>query len=456
AEGSVWEAVQLATYYKLDNLVAIIDVNRLGQRGETMLGHKVGDYQKRLKAFGWETIVVDGHNLEKILAAYAKALKVKGKPVAIIAKTLKGKGVKMAENKEGWHGKTLSKEEAIKAIKDLGVVDTNWQGKTSKPKNLVVKTEKSIPAAPVIYKLGDKKAVRQAYGEALVSTLSKYPNMVVLDAEVSNSTGSETFKNIYPKRFFEMFIAEQNMVGVGLGLSRAGKIPFVSTFGAFFTRAFDQIRMSAYSLANIKFCGSHVGVSIGPDGVSQMGLEDIALFRSVFGSVVLYPSDAVATQKLVEEMARFKGLCYLRSTREAVPVIYQPNEEFKIGGSKVLKSSNNDVATIVAAGITVFEALRAYEELKKQGIVVRVIDLYSIKPLDEKTLQESARVTDKIVVVEDHYSEGGIGEAVRSALGTEAGKVVSLAVRKRPHSGKSAELMLYEEISAEAIIKEIL
>ncbi|HPV70932.1 MAG TPA: transketolase, partial [Candidatus Magasanikbacteria bacterium] len=456
AEGSVWEAVEIAAYYKLNNLIAVLDINRLGQRGETMLGHKVVEYQKRLKAFGWETIVIDGHNLSQVLKAYNKALKVKGRPVAIVAKTLKGKGVKMVENKEGWHGKSLSPEMAEKAIKDLGILDLAWCGEIAKPKKAVLKIEKTKSTSLIDYKIGENKSVREAYGETLAILAQKYPSLVVLDAEVSNSTGAEKFKQLYPKRFFEMFIAEQNMISTALGMSRAGKIPFVSTFAAFFSRGFDQIRMAAYSLGNVKFCGSHAGVSIGPDGVSQMGLEDIALFRSVFGSVVLYPCDAVATQKLVEEMARFSGLVYLRSTREALPVIYQAEEEFKIGGSKILKSSEQDVITIVAAGITVFEALKAYEELKKRGVDVRVIDLYSIKPIDGAALRQAAQETGKIVVVEDHYAEGGIAEAVRSSLGQEAGKVVSLAVKKRPHSGTSEELLTYEEISAEAIIKKII
>lgn len=455
AEGSVWEAIEIAAYYKLDNLVAVVDVNRLGQRGETMIGHKLSEFQKRFKAFGWETIILDGHDLKKIIAAYKKAMKVKGRPVAIIAKTFKGRGVKMVENKEGWHGKPLAEEEAEKALKALGVIDVNWQGEISSPKKIMGIKKTVVPAVPVIYKTGEKVAVREAYGNALAS-IGANPKVVVLDAEVSNSTFSEKFKKVYPKRFFEMFIAEQNMVGTALGFSRVGKIPFASTFGAFFTRAFDQIRMSAYSLGNIKFCGSHVGVSIGPDGVSQMGLEDIALFRSVFSSVVLYPADAVSTQKLVEEMVRHDGICYLRSTREATPVIYGSEEKFFIGGSKILKRSDKDIATIVAAGITVFEALKAYEELSKRGIAVRVIDLYSIKPLDQKVLEEAARETDKILVVEDHYAEGGMAEAIRSALGKEAGKVISLAVRKMPHSGKSNELLAFEEISAEAIVKQII
>jgi len=279
--------------------------------------------------------------------------------------------------------------------------------------------------------------------------------MVVLDGEVSNSTYAELFKKAYPDRFFEMFIAEQNMVGTALGLSLRGKIPFVSTFAAFLTRAADQVRMSQYSNGNIKFCGSHAGVSIGEDGSSQMGLEDIALFRAILGSVVFYPSDAVSTEKLVEEMAKHKGICYLRTTRMETPILYRNDEAFWIGGSKILKSSNKDVATVVAAGITLHESLKAYEELKREGILVRVIDLYSVKPVDVATLRQSAEDTGFIITVEDHYAEGGIADAVRTALSKHPVPVHSLAVRAMPKSGKPAELMDYEGISWKAIVEAV-
>lgn len=459
SEGSVWEALQIASHYQLDNLVAILDVNRLGQRGETMYGHNLSVYQKRLKSFGWEIIVVDGHNLNKILASFSRALKIKGRPVAIIAKTIKGKGVKMVENKNGWHGKTLSSEEAQKAIKDLGLIDKKLKGEIIKPKEdfkKVILSKEKKEISPILYKLGEKKATREAYGEALLKIFSQHPEMVVLDAEVSNSTYAEIFKQVHPQRFFEMFIAEQNMVGTAVGLSRAGYLPFVSTFAAFFSRAFDQIRMARYSESNIKFCGSHAGVSIGEDGPSQMGLEDIALFRSILDLVVLYPADAVATEKLVKVMAGQKGLAYLRTTRSATEIIYSEKEEFIIGGSKVLRTTGaSDAVTLIGAGITVFECLKAQEILQKEGINARVIDLYSIKPLDIKTLTKAAQETKALIVVEDHYEAGGIAEAVRTALGYLAGKVISLAVRKMPKSGKPAELMDYEEISAEAIIKRV-
>jgi len=298
-------------------------------------------------------------------------------------------------------------------------------------------------------------ATRHAYGSALVRIFPQFPEIVVLDAEVSNSTFSELFRETHKERFFEMYIAEQNMVGAALGLSIRGRIPFVSTFAAFLTRAWDQIRMSQYSNANIKFSGSHAGVSIGEDGSSQMGLEDIGLFRTLLNSVVLYPSDAVSTEKLMEEMAKHAGIAYIRTTRKDTPVIYRNDEAFRIGGSKILKSSKADKATVVAAGITLHETLRAYEELKREGILVRVIDLYSIKPIDVATLTEAARETGEIVTVEDHFAEGGLGEAVMSALSAEGVPVYSLAVRKMPRSGKPAELLEYEGISAAAIVAKV-
>lgn len=452
SEGSVWEAIQLAAYYKLDSLIGIIDVNGLGQRGEPMLDHKVLEYEKRVKAFGWQTIVIDGHSLPKISAAYKKAVKVKGKPVMIIAKTIKGKGVKFLENKDGWHGKALKPDELEKALKGLGEIDTSIRGtillpKTAKPATLVAGKAEPMP-------LDKPMATRKAYGYALNRIAGKYP-IVALDAEVSNSTCSDIFQKANPKRFFEMFIAEQNMVGAAVGLARQGKVPFVSTFAAFLTRAFDQIRMAAYSDANIKIVGSHAGVSIGQDGVSQMGLEDIAMFRAVLNCVVLYPSDALSCNKLVEEAAKHKGMVYIRTTRGETPIIYQPNEQFPIGGSKTLRSSANDQVTIVTAGITVHEALKAYDELKKQGINIRVIDLYSIKPIDVNTLQKAAKETKAIITVEDHYPQGGLGEAVLSALRHAKAHVVKLAVTKMPKSGKPNELLDYEGISAKGIVSSV-
>lgn len=454
-EGSQWEAIQLAVHYKLDNLTGILDVNRLGQRGETMYGHDLAAYQKRISSFGWETIVIDGHSLSESLSAYEKALSIKGRPVMIIAKTIKGKGVSFLEDRDTWHGKALKKEELTKALQELGTIDTSIRGQITRPEELRPETQMPRKAEEVFYQ-GDKPvATRRAYGNALTRLFHQFPDMVVLDAEVSNSTFSEIFKEKYPERFFEMFIAEQNMVGVAQGLSCRGKIPFISTFAAFFTRAYDQIRMSQYSNANIKFVGSHAGVSIGEDGPSQMGLEDIAMFRAILDSVVLYPSDAVSTERLVEEAAGHKGIVYLRTTRKDTPIIYGNEERFYIGGSKILRRSDRDIITVITAGITLHEALAAYDELKKEGVFIRIIDLYCIKPLDEKTLSEAARSTKAIITVEDHFAEGGLGEAVKSALSAFSIPIHSLAVRKMPKSGKPEELLDYEGISKKAIIQKV-
>lgn len=460
SEGSQWEAMQIAAYYKLDNLIGILDVNRLGQRGETMYGHDTRAYQKRVAAFGWHTITINGHLIPQIIAAYKKAASMKTGPVMIIAKTIKGRGVSFLENKEGWHGKALSQEELGRALAELGKIEKLIRGKISKPakaqiKNPKLKIKNESSKLNIDYPADKPVATRKAYGNALVRIFPRYPNIVVLDAEVSNSTYAEKFKEKYPERFFEMYIAEQNMVGTALGFSGRGKIPFVSTFAAFFTRALDQIRMSQYSDANIKFVGSHAGVSIGEDGSSQMGLEDIAMFRAVLHSVVLYPSDAISTERLVEEAARHRGIVYIRTTRQDTPIIYSDSEGFSIGGSKTLKSSRKDTATVIAAGITLHEALKAHEELKKDDIFIRVIDLYSIKPLDRENLKKAARDTKCIIVVEDHFAEGGMVEAVRSALADENVTIYSLAVRNIPKSGKPNELLDYEEISKDAIIKKI-
>ncbi len=455
AEGSLWEAMEIGAYYKLNHLIGIIDVNRLGQRGETMYGHDLTAYRDRIASFGWETILIDGHDLEPILSAYKQALDAKEKPVMIIARTIKGKGVSFIEDKNGWHGKTLSKEQLEQALKELGEVDKTIVGEIAKPEDLKPARSIARKIEEPFYPTDTPIATRKAYGQALKRIFPRYPNMVVLDAEVSNSTYAEIFKKDYPDRFFEMYIAEQNMVGTALGLSTRGEIPFLSTFAAFFTRAFDQIRMSQYSNANIKFCGSHAGVSIGEDGPSQMGLEDIALFRSILGSVVLYPSDAVSTERLVEEAALHYGLVYIRTTRMATPILYSNSDRFPIGGSKVLKKSPQDKVTIVAAGITLFEALQAYEELKKEDLFLRIIDLYSIKPLDSATLKEAAQETRCIITVEDHHAEGGLGEAVRSAFDGEEIVIHSLAVRSMPKSGTPAELLAYEQIFKEAIIKKV-
>jgi transketolase len=459
SEGSQWEAMQIASHYGLNNLIGIIDVNRLGQRGETMYGHKVHEYEKRVSSFGWESILIDGHSFTEILSAYESALRISDRPVMIIAKTLKGKGISFLEDRNGWHGKAVTQEELDRALQELGPVDMSITGTIPKPENRQPSRRTVSASGSLQYQTDTPVATRKAYGNALVRIFSAFPDIVVLDAEVGNSTYAEIFGKTHPDRFFEMFIAEQNMVGAALGLSRRGRIPFVSTFGAFFTRAFDQIRMSQYSESNIKCVGSHAGVSIGEDGSSQMALEDIAMFRSVLNSIVLYPSDAVSAEKLVEGAAKHRGLVYIRTTRQATPLLYSSDEEFPIGGSKTLRSSDRDAVTVIGAGITVHEALKAYEELKKEGIFIRVIDMYSIKPVDSPNLSRAAAETRAFITVEDHFAEGGIGESVRSAFISLPVPVHSLAVRKMPHSGTPQELLEYEEISMNAIIqktKEIL
>jgi transketolase len=454
AEGSQWEALELAAHYGLNNLTGILDVNRLGQRGETMYGYNLKIYQQRLAAFGWKTIVINGHDLAAVLTAYRQALRAPV-PTMIIAKTIKGKGVSFIEGKNGWHGKVLDEEEFKKAAAELGPVDKSMRGEIARPEDKRPPVLNPADAASIKYPKDKPVATRLAFGNALKRLYPAYPLIVSLDGEVSNSTFAEIFGQARPSRFFEMYIAEQNMAGMALGLARRGKIPFASTFAAFWTRAFDQIRMSQYSDANIKFVGSHAGVSIGEDGPSQMGLEDIAMFRSLLNSVVLHPCDAVSTEKLVEELIRRNGLGYLRTLRQNTPIIYDPGETFEIGGCKVLRQSANDQATLIGAGATVHEALAAYDELQKRNLAVRVIDLYSIKPLDEKTLLKAARETPALITVEDHYTAGGIGEAVLSAIAETRTPVHILAVRHKPKSGKGPQLRDYEGISAAAIVKEV-
>ncbi len=454
SEGSQWEAVQIAAHYQLDNLVGILDVNRLGQRGETMYGHDLQAYRLRLEAFGWETFQIEGHSIPEIASAYSNAWQVRNKPVAIIAKTTKGKGVSIIEDKNGWHGKALKGQDYQSALDELGSVDTSLRGQTSLPEDLQpakcqIKSNWPQPD------FDQEISTREAYGKALCKLFDYRPELVCLDGEVSNSTFAEKVRESFPERFFEMYVAEQNMMGTALGLSLRGKVPFVSTFAAFMTRAFDQIRMSQYSKGNIKYVGSHAGVSIGADGSSQMGLEDLAMFRSLHDSVVLYPCDGPSTAKLVEEAADHKGLVYLRTTRNKTPIIYSQEDSFPIGGSKVLQKSQTDMYTVCAAGITVHEALQAYHKLAEQGILVRVIDLYSVKPLDSQTLKKAGKETKGLIVVEDHYPQGGLGEAVASSLSTTSIPVHCLAVTKLSKSGKPEELLDYEEISHRAIIDKI-
>jgi len=452
SEGSQWEAIQIAWHYKLDNLIGIIDVNGLGQRGETLYGKNIYEYEKRISSFGWKTILINGHDINEIKKAYTEALIPEKKPVMIIADTIKGKGISIFEGKQNWHGRPLSKEEAEKAKTELGEIDRNLKAEISFPEN--IKPASTKINVKKIELTNDPISTRKAYGIGLVNTFSKFPSMVVLDAEVSNSTFSSIFKDKIPSRFFEMYIAEQNMAGVALGLSLRNKIPFMSSFAAFLTRAFDQIRMSRHSDSNIKIVGSHAGVSIGEDGVSQMGLEDIALFRAVPDSVILYPSDGISAVKLVEKAAEYHGNVYIRTTRMETPVIYAQSEEFEIGGSKVLKRNKKDEVTVIAAGITLHEALKAYELLRKENIFIRVIDLYSIKPLDKKAIKEAAIETNALITVEDHYPEGGLGEAVITSLELPC-KFKILAVKKIPVSGSPSELLKYEGISQENIVNEV-
>src|SRR5216684_3139582 len=406
AEGSQWEAFDHASYYKLDNLVAILDVNRLGQRGETMHGWNTTLYAERAVAFGWNAIVIDGHNYEEINEAFANAAQPNGKPTVIIAKTIKGKGVSFLENVNGWHGKALNKEQEERALKELSYV----RSKTfpvQKPENLQPAPEAAKKTLE-LPKYDGKEAVatRKAYGDALKALGAANPDVVGLDGEVSNSTFAEEFAKAHPDRYFEMYIAEEQLVATAVAMSVRHKIPFASTFAAFFTRAFDFIRMAAISRANIRLCGSHAGVSIGEDGPSQMALEDLAMMRAVGDSTVLYPCDANQTAQLVALMADLNGISYMRTTREKTPVIYGLYEEFKIGGSRVIHQSPNDQVTVVAAGITLHEALKAYDQLKSQRVTIRVIDAYSVKPIDANTLYAAAQQAgNKIVVVEDHWPE---------------------------------------------------
>jgi len=456
AEGSVWEAIQLGAYYKLDNLVAIVDVNRLGQSQETMYGHDAEAYSKRIAAFGWDVMTIGGHSLPEIEKAYEWAFSTNGRPKAIIAKTLKGKGVSFLEDKAGWHGKTLSTADLEKALKELGPVDSSLKGEIRKPEDVRPQPQVSVQAPAPSYKKGDQVATRKAFGNALARLVGQYPQLISIDAETKNSTFAEILMSKKKENYFEMFIAEQNMIGVGVGLARRGKIPFASSFAAFLTRAFDQIRMAAVSESNLKCVGSHVGVSIGEDGPSQMGLEDISMFRSIFGSTVLYPSDAVMTEALVEEMIKTPGIAYLRTSRPATPVLYDVGEKFPIGGSKTVRSSAKDRLTLVAAGVTLYESLQACDQLEKDGIAVRVIDAYSVKPIDRTALLKAAQETKALVVVEDHWAEGGLGDAVLDALAEGPSvPVFKMCVRAMPGSGKPHEMIEWAGISASAIVKKV-
>ena len=457
AEGSVWEAASLAGTYKLNNLVALIDVNRLGQSQETAFGHHTEVYEKRFQAFGWRTEVIDGHDMEEILEVLAAA-GLGHQPLAIIAKTQKGHGIAIASDKDAWHGKALSKDEAQVAIAELQPKAQSGLGVEIAKPTQVTPPVTTAPASypPINYKLGDKIATREAYGAALVRIGEADQRVVAMDGDTKNSTYAEKFYKKFPERFTECFIAEQNLVGVAIGFGCMGKVPFASTFAAFFSRAHDQIRMGAISHANIKLVGSHVGVSIGEDGGSQMALEDLAMMRALPGSVVLYPSDAVCAEKCLAEMAKSKGIGYLRTSRPKTPVIYNNDEPFPIGGAKILKQAASDKVTVVSGGVTLFEALKAVEILAKDGITITIIDAYSIKPLAKDLIRDAAQKTRNIVLtVEDHYPEGGLGDAVAGELSADGIKVHKLAVFELPRSGKPEELMAKYGLDAAAIAKKV-
>ncbi|WP_306187856.1 MULTISPECIES: transketolase [unclassified Streptomyces] len=451
AEGSIWEAAETAGYEHLDNLILIVDVNRLGQRGPTRHGHDLDAYARRFRAFDWHTVEIDGHDVDAVDRAYGEAISTKGQPTAIIARTLKGKGVKESEDREGLHGKPL--KHADEAIEELGGV-----------RDIRVRVHEP-PSARALHAVGDgslelprwdrgeEVATRDAYGQALAALGTARGDVVALDGEVGDSTRSEFFHKEHPDRYFECYIAEQQMIATAVGFARRGWVPYASTFAAFLTRAHDFVRMASISGSGVNLNGSHAGVSIGQDGPSQMGLEDLAMMRAVHGSTVLYPSDANQAAKLVAEMAGLDGIRYLRTSRGESPVIYGPDEEFPVGGSKVLRSSDADRLTIVAAGVTLHEALAAAEALDGEGIAVRVIDLYSVKPADRATLRQAAQDTGCLLTVEDHREEGGLGDAVLEAFldGRPVPRLVRLAVRTMPGSASPAEQLHAAGIDAESI-----
>jgi transketolase len=451
AEGSMWEAFDKASHYELNNLTAIVDVNRLGQRGPTELGWDIDTYVRRVEGFGCEAIPIDGHDLGEIDKALSHAAEA-DRPTVILARTRKGRGFDEVEDREGWHGRPLPAEMAERAIIELGG-DRDITVTGQLPADISPRVRPSEDVILPRYELGAKVATRKAFGEALAAVGAR-GNVVALDGEVGNSTHTEDFEQAHPERFFEIYIAEQQLLAAAVGLSVRGYVPFAATFAAFFTRAFDFIRMSAISQANIRLCGSHAGVEIGADGPSQMGLEDLAMMRAVHGSTVLYPSDATSAAFLVREMADRDGISYMRTTRGAYPVLYGPDETFPVGGSKVVRSGPKDQVTLIGAGVTLHNCLAAADELASEGIGARVLDLYSVKPVDTDALIEAANATgDRLVVVEDHYPEGGIGGAVLEAL-NEAGHpvpVAHLAVQGLPGSGTPAELMDAAGISADQV-----
>ncbi len=460
AEGQVWEAAEFAGHYALDNLIAIGDVNALGQSERTMYRHDTGVYQRKFESEGWATAVVDGHDIAAVVAALDQARATPGKPFAVIARTEKGHGVSFLNDKDGWHGKALTPEQLGKALAELGTIPPiiKDDGRSYARKTLPVPPDFPAPPPPN-YTLGELAASREAYGTGLRNLATVNPKVYSLDGDVKNSTFSETLQKAYPDHLIQGYIAEQNLVSMAVGMAAQGLVPFVDTFACFLSRGFDQVRMAAISRANINLCGSHCGVSIGEDGPSQMALEDLAAFRAIPGAAVFYPSDAVCAERLTEEAARRPGICYIRTSRPKTPVLYTAEEKFPVPGLKVLRKSASDSVTVIGAGITLFEALKAYDQLAARKIAIRVIDLYCIKPVDAAALAENVRATGgRVVTVEDHYYEGGLGETVLTAL-AEAGVALSavkrLAVDRVPHSGKPEELIDIFGISAKHIVEAV-
>ena len=459
AEGSVWEAAQVGELYGLDNLCAITDVNALGQSGATQWRHDMAALHRKWTAFGWHTVVIDGHGIAEILAALDDAKRTSGQPTMILAKTIKGKGVSFMEGEAGWHGKPIKPGDELDQA--LGELELQLGENRTLPSITVPSSvQKDSDGFPVTvrlprnppYDLGSEVATRVAYGNAIAALGESDSRIVALDADVGNSTFSQTFQQALPERFYQMHIAEQAMIGAAMGFASRGAIPFPSSFACFLTRASDFIRMAGIGQMNIKIAGSHAGVSIGEDGPSQMALEDLAMMRAVPDCAVLYPCDGVSTERLTEVAAAYHGMAYIRTSRPKTPVIYSSTEEFVLGGSKVLRESGKDVVTIVAAGVTVFEALKAYEVLRNEGITVRIIDAYSLQPIDQSTLLAAGHQTGgRIVTVEDHYPTGGLGDAVSEAGACDDMSVERLAVRVVPRSGGSAELLERFGISAHKI-----
>ncbi len=460
AEGSIWEAAQWASLHELSNLCATIDINRLGQSEPTMLQHHLEVYKARWESFGWQALTVDGHSIPELLAAYEKASQTSDRPTIILARTIKGKGLVGIEGKEHWHGKPLDKETATRVVADLEAqlsgADDRWQPHLPpKRKTHREASSAAVNARPPYQTGGKEVATRKGFGDGLAA-LADDPRVVVLDGDVKNSTHTEDFQAKAPGRFFQCYIAEQNMVGVAMGLAARGNTAFASTFACFLTRAYDFIRVAAISKVNLKLAGTHVGVSIGEDGPTQMGLEDIAMMCAEPDTTCLYPCDATSAWQATRLIAGIKGLGYLRLGRPNSPILYGPDEKFEIGRCKVLRRSDHDRALVVAGGVTVFEALAAYEELKKQGIEVGVIDLFSLQPIDRDELANSARAAGRLVVtVEDHYAHGGMGDCVMAALSQERVRLVKLAVREIARSGKPKELLERYGISASHIVEAV-